>query len=173
VNIAMLRSIVWNGREIVSGIFKQPVIGQVSVRKLGFDGDGQADLTVHGGVQKAVYVYPSEHYDYWKRELQRDLPWGMFGENLTTAGLLEESVRIGDQFKIGTAEVVVTQPRFPCYKLGIKFGNMDIVQRFLESGKSGFYLAVLREGEVAAGAPITLINSSRNNTIADVFRSEG
>jgi MOSC domain-containing protein YiiM len=169
----MPRSIVWNGREIVSGIFKQPVIGQVSVRKLGLDGDGQADLTVHGGVEKAVYIYPSEHYDYWKRELQRDLPWGMFGENLTTAGLLENSVRIGDRFKIGTVELIVTQPRFPCYKLGIKFGSMDMVQRFLESGKSGFYLAVLREGEVAAGDPIFLVNSSSDNSIADVFRSQG
>jgi len=139
---------------------------------LGLEGDGQADLTVHGGVGKAVYAYPSEHYDYWQHELKRDLTWGMCGENLTTVGLLEDSVRIGDQFRIGSAELMVTQPRFPCYKLGIKFGSMEMVQRFQKSRKSGFYMAVLQEGEIAAGDPITLTSTGNGCTISEAFQSE-
>jgi len=139
---------------------------------LGLEGDGQADLTVHGGVGKAVYAYPSEHYDYWHHELKRDLTWGMFGENLTTAGLLEDSVRIGDRFRVGSVVLEVTQPRFPCYKLGIKFGSMEMVQRFQDSGKSGFYLAVRSEGEIAAGDPITLTSFGDGCTISEAFRSQ-
>jgi len=143
------------------------------VGRLGLQGDGQADLTVHGGPQKAVYAYPSEHYEYWQNQLQTRLKCGMFGENLTTQGLLEDSVCIGDSFRAGSAEVIVTQPRLPCYKLGIKFGSMDMVKRFLTSGRSGFYLAVSKEGEVAAGDPMQLINHDTNNpTVAEVFRSD-
>src|SRR5438094_3564267 len=127
------------------------------LRTLNLDGDRQADLSVHGGPEKAVYVYPSEHYDYWRRELPgMDLPWGAFGENFTTEGLLEEDVRIGDRLQVGSAEFVVTQPRMPCYKLGIRFGRDDIVKRFLRSVLTGLYLAVLREVEVAARDPIQL-----------------
>jgi MOSC domain-containing protein YiiM len=146
----------------LTGIFKDPVKGRVTLRTLNLDGDGQADLSVHGGPTKAVYVYPSEHYDYWKRELPgMELPWGMFGENFTTVGLLESQLNIGDKFHVGSATVTVTEPRMPCYKLGIKFGRPDIVKKFLASERTGFYFRVLEEGEVGADDGIRLIE--RNN----------
>ena len=128
------------------------------MRTLNLDGDRQADLSVHGGPSKAVYVYPAEHYEFWKREFpEMDLPWGMFGENFTTTGLLETETNIGDTFRVGPAEVMVTQPRMPCYKLGLKFGRADIIKRFLQSERTGFYLAVLKEGEVGAGDDFELL----------------
>jgi MOSC domain-containing protein YiiM len=143
------------------------------LRKFNLEGDKQADLSVHGGEDKAVYVYPSEHYAYWRKELPEiELPWGMFGENFTTEGLLEDTVRIGDRFRIGSAEVMVTQPRMPCFKLGMKFKRTDIIKRFLESGRTGFYLAVLQEGDVGAGDAIVLISRDEDqDTIADVVRA--
>jgi len=172
VNVARPRRIVWNGREVWTGIYKEAVAGNVRVGKSGMDGDQQADLIVHGGEAKAVYIYPSEHYAYWQQELQRSLPWGMFGENVTTIGLLEDSIHLGDKLRAGSAELLVTQPRFPCYKLGIKFGNMAIVQRFLNSGRSGFYLAVESEGEISVGDSISLVSRGDGPTIVDAFRSE-
>ena len=158
VNVGLPRAVEWKGRQVLTGIFKEPVAGPVAVRALNLDGDRQADLSVHGGPDKAVYVYPREHYDYWRRELpDMELPFGMFGENLTVEGLDEEAVSIGDRFRVGSAEVIVTQPRMPCYKLGLKFGRDDILKRFLESERTGFYFRVLREGEVAAGDAITLL----------------
>jgi MOSC domain-containing protein YiiM len=140
------------------------------VTTLNLEGDQQSDLSVHGGVDKAVYTYPSEHYAYWRKELpQMDLPWGVFGENLTIEGLLEEDVRIGDRLRVGSAEFVVTQPRMPCFKLGIRFGRSDILKRFLHSGRTGFYFAVLREGEVGAGDSVDLIAQEQGGlTVADV-----
>lgn len=141
-----------NGEPVSTGIFKEPIAGRVMLRTLNLDGDRQADLSVHGGTEKAVYAYPSEHYAFWKHELpEMELPWGMFGENFTTTGLLETETNIGDRFRIGAAEVMVTQPRMPCYKLGIRFGRTDIIKRFLVSERSGFYFSVLKEGEVGAG----------------------
>ena len=158
VNVGLPRQVMWHGRSVTTGIFKQPVEGRVAVRKLNLDGDQQADLSVHGGEFKAVYCYPIAHYHYWKKELPgRELPLAIFGENFTVDGLLEDTVHIGDQFSIGSAEVVVTQPRMPCYKLGIRFGDDSMVQRFLASGRSGFYVAVAREGEVGAGDEIRMI----------------
>jgi len=158
VNVGLPREVTWHGRIVTTGIFKEPVEGRVRLRKLNLDGDRQADLTVHGGKDKAVYCYPLAHYDYWKRELPgRKLPAASFGENFTTDGLLEDSTHIGDQFSIGSAEVIVTQPRLPCYKLGIKFQSDDMVRRFLASERTGFYLAVTREGEVGAGDEIRTI----------------
>lgn len=137
--------------------------GRVALRKLNLDGDRQADLTVHGGEFKAVYCYPVEHYGYWKGELpDRELPHGMFGENFTTEGLLEEAVHLGDRFSVGTAEVVVTQPRLPCYKLGLRFQTDYMVKRFLESARTGFYVAVSREGEVSAGDQMKVIARDAN-----------
>jgi MOSC domain-containing protein YiiM len=163
VNVGLPRDVMWHGRSVTTGIFKQPVKGRIALRKLNLDADGQADLTVHGGEYKAVYCYPIEHYDYWKKELPgRELPMGMFGENLTTDGLLEDSVHIGDRFSVGSAEVVVTQPRLPCYKLGVRFQSDDMVRRFLASGRTGFYLAVMREGEVGAGDEIRVISRDVN-----------
>jgi MOSC domain-containing protein YiiM len=158
VNTGLPRDVTWHGRNVTTGIYKQPVHGRVALRTLNLEGDGQADLTVHGGKYKAVYCYPIEHYDYWKRAMPgRDVPLAMFGENFTTDGMLEDSVHLGDQFSVGSAQVVVTQPRLPCYKLGVRFQSDDIVKRFLASGRTGFYLAVRREGEVGAGDEITVI----------------
>src|SRR6266436_7608142 len=152
LNTGLPRDVRWRGRIVTTGIFKQPVAGRVALRKLNLDGERQADLTVHGGEYKAVYCYPVEHYEYWKKELPgRELPMGMFGENFTVHGLLEEEVHLGDRFSLGTAEVVVTQPRLPCYKLGVRFASDDMVKRFLASGRTGFYVAVVPEGEVGAG----------------------
>ena len=163
VNIGLPREVTWHGRSVTTGIFKQPVQGRVALRKLNLDGDRQADLSVHGGEYKAVYCYPIAHYDHWKTEMPgRELPLGMFGENFTTNGLLEDSVHIGDQFSVGSAEVVVTQPRLPCYKLGLRFQADDMVKRFLASRRTGFYLAVTREGEVGAGDEITVIARDPN-----------
>lgn len=163
VNVGLPREVVWKGRTVSTGIFKEPVAGRVAVRKLNLDGDRQADLSVHGGPDKAIYVYPSEHYQYWREEFpEMELPWGMFGENLTIEGLLEQDVHIGDLFQIGSAKVIATQPRLPCYKLGIKFKRDDILKRFLASGRSGFYLSVLEEGDVAGGDSITLLKAEEN-----------
>ena len=158
VNVGLPREVVWKGRTVLTSIFKEPVAGRVGVRRLDLDGDEQADLTVHGGPDKAVYVYPADYYELWREELPgMDLPWSMFGENLTVVGLNEHTVHIGDQFRVGSALVMATQPRLPCYKLGIKFGRDDILKLFLASGRTGFYLSVLEEGDVATGDPITLV----------------
>jgi MOSC domain-containing protein YiiM len=172
VNTGLPREVTWHGRSVTTGIFKQPVQGRVRLRKLNLDGDRQADLTVHGGEHKAVYCYPVAHYEYWRRELPgRELPMGVFGENFTTDGLLEDSVHLGDQFSIGSAEVMVTQPRLPCYKLGVRFESDDMVKRFLDSGRTGFYLAVTREGEVGAGDEVTIISQEPNRVpVSEITR---
>ena len=172
VNVGLPRAVTWQGKVVTTGIFKDPVKTPVTVRTLNLDGDQQADLTVHGGVDKAVYAYPSEHYGYWRAELRGvDLRWGMFGENFTTEGLLEENVYIGDRFRIGETELMVTEPRMPCYKLGIKFGRADIVKRFLVSRRTGFYFAVAREGLVSAGDAIELIGREQKEiSVADITR---
>ncbi len=172
VNVGLPREVLFGNRIVTTGIFKEPVEGRVKLRKLNLDGDKQADLTVHGGEDKAVYAYPKEHYLYWQQEFPNmALPWGMFGENLTTEGLNEDMVNIGDHFRIGSAEVVAAQPRTPCYKLGVKFGRMDIVGRFLTSGRPGIYFKVVLEGEVEAGDPIELISKDENDiTVKDIVR---
>lgn len=170
VNVGRPRRVEWGGRQVRSAIWKAPVAGRVRVTRLNLEGDKQSDLRVHGGPDKAVYVYPSEHYAYWARELPgTELPWGAFGENLTTEGLLEAEVRIGDAFRVGSAEFRVTQPRMPCYKLMVRFDREDMVQRFLDSGRSGFYLAVVEEGEVGAGDAIERVARAEGEvTVADV-----
>ena len=172
VNVGLPRLVMRNGEPVSTGIFKEPVAGRVMLRTLNLDGDRQADLSVHGGPDKAVYAYPSEHYDFWKRELpDMDLPWGMFGENFTTTGLFENEINIGDRFRIGSAEVMVTQPRMPCYKLGIRFGRTDIIKRFLVSERTGFYFSVLKEGEVGAGDEFELIGKNASGVrVVDVTR---
>jgi MOSC domain-containing protein YiiM len=172
VSVARPRLVMWKGEPVSTGIFKEPVEGRLMLRTLNLDGDRQADLSVHGGPTKAVYGYPSEHYEFWRKELpDMQLPFGMFGENFTTEGLAEASLNIGDRFRVGEAEVMVTEPRMPCYKLGIKFGRTDILKRFLASGRTGFYFSVLREGEVGAGDPFELISRDEHNvTIADITR---
>lgn len=170
VNIGLPRIVMQNGDPVSTGIFKTPIPGRVMLRTLNLDGDRQADLSVHGGPTKAVYAYPSEHYDYWKHELPgMELPWGMFGENFTTAGLFESELNIGDKFRVGSAVVVVTEPRMPCYKLAIRFERPDIIKRFLASERTGFYFAVLQKGEVGAGDEIQLIEKSKDNVkVSDI-----
>jgi MOSC domain-containing protein YiiM len=172
VNVGLPRLVLRNDEPVSTGIFKEPVAGRVMMRTLNLDGDRQSDLSLHGGRQKAVYVYPSEHYEFWKQELpDMDLPWGVFGENLTTTGLFETEINIGDKFRIGTGEVMVTQPRMPCYKLGIRFGRADIIKRFLISQRSGFYLSVLKEGEVGAGDEFQLLEKNNSGVrVVDITR---
>lgn len=172
VNVGLPRPVSWRGRRIMTGIYKDPVEERVRVRRTNLDGDRQADLSVHGGPEKAVYVYPSEHYPFWRRELElEDLPWGSFGENLTTEGWWEDEVHLGDRFRAGTAEFIVTQPRMPCFKLAVKFDREDIVESFLESGRPGFYLAVTEEGELGAGDAMERIHEDENGvTVVDVVR---
>jgi MOSC domain-containing protein YiiM len=158
VNVGRPRIVLWKGTQVSTAIFKSPVEGPVEVSDLNLRGDRQADLSVHGGRFKAVYGYPSEHYAYWRKELPHaNLPWGAFGENLTTEGLLETDLHIGDQVRIGSALLQVTQPRSPCYKLTIRFDRDDMVKRFAESNTSGFYFTVLKEGTLQAGAEITIV----------------
>ena len=170
VNVGLPRVVMSNGDPVSTGIFKAPVAGRVVLRTLNLDGDRQADLSVHGGPSKAVYAYPSEHYDYWKHELpEMKLPWGMFGENFTSAGLFESELSIGDKFRVGSAVVMVTEPRMPCYKLRIKFGHSDIVKRFLVSERTGFYFAVLQECEVGVGDPIEMVEiHDRSVGVSDI-----
>ncbi len=172
VNVGLPREVSWQGKFVTTGIFKEPVKGPLMLRTLNLDGDGQADLTVHGGVSKAVYAYPSEHYAFWRTEFpEMNLSWGMFGENLTTEGLLEDAIYIGDRFRVGQTELMVTEPRMPCYKLGIKFGRADIIKRFLASRRSGFYFAVMREGMVSAGDALELIGREQQDiSVADITR---
>lgn len=187
LNTGLPREVIWHGINVTTGIFKEPVEGRVALRKLNLDGDRQADLNVHGGEFKAVYCYPLAHYDYWRRELpRREVPIAMFGENFTvdfstsvastivastTGGLPEDSVHLGDRFSVGSAEVIVTQPRLPCYKLGIRFQADDMVKRFLASGRTGFYVAVTREGEVGAGDDIKVIARDPNGVpVSEITR---
>ncbi len=171
LNIARPRLALYKGASINTGIFKKPVSGRVALRTLNLDGDRQADLAVHGGPYKAVYAYPSEHYEYWRAELPgTDLPWGMFGENFTTEGL-GENVHVGDRFRIGSAILMVRQPRMPCYKLAAKVQREDIIERFLRSGRSGFYFSVEHEGEVGVGDSFELISRIHDGiTIAEMNR---
>ena len=159
VNVGLPREVEWHGIHVHTGIFKEPVEGRVALRTLNLDGDRQADLSVHGGPYKAVYCYPLTHYDYWKKKLPgRELPAGMFGENFTLDDFAEESVYLGDRYSVGSAEVVVTQPRLPCYKLGIRFEDDSMVKRFFASRRTGFYVAVTKEGEVGAGDEMKLVD---------------
>jgi MOSC domain-containing protein YiiM len=171
VNVGLSREVTVGGKAVRTSIWKNPVQGRVHVSTLNLDGDQQSDLSVHGGVDKAVYLYPSEHYGYWRTQIpDLDLPWGAFGENFSTEGILEEQTKVGDRLRVGSAEFMVTQPRMPCFKLGIRFNRRDMVKRFLESKRTGFYLAVLREGEVENGDAIELTEKQESGiTITDIM----
>jgi MOSC domain-containing protein YiiM len=172
VNVGQPREVLWKGTQVSTSIFKYPVDGTVEVKTLNLHGDRQADLSVHGGPYKAVYAYPSEHYPYWGNELPHsDFPWGAFGENLTTAGLFEESLHIGDQLRVGSALLMVTQPRMPCFKLTIRFDRDDMIKRFIASHTSGFYFSVIEEGEIAAGSAIEIVHRDPAEvSVADISR---
>ena len=170
VNVGLPQDIEWRHDVVATAIHKAPVTGRVAVKHLNLEGDRQADLKVHGGPEKAVYAYPTEHYAYWREELPGvPLPWGAFGENLSIEGLLESAVRVGDLLRIGTAELVVTQPRMPCFKLNVRFQRSDMVKRFLRSRRTGFYFAVTKEGELVAGDAIEWVPTHEPAvTVADV-----
>jgi len=171
VNVGRPHEFTIRGDIIATSIFKDPVKGRVRIATLNLEGDEQSDLSVHGGINKAVYAYPSEHYARWREELpEAELPWGAFGENLTISGLLESTTCIGDRLRIGTAELVVTQPRQPCFKLAYKFGREDMIKRFVRSGRSGFYLRVAAEGDVCAGDAIELLSRPEDApTVTDIL----
>jgi MOSC domain-containing protein YiiM len=172
VNTGLPREIFHEGRMISTGIFKTAIVGRVRVDALNIEGDRQADLTVHGGASKAIYAYPSEHYEFWRRELpQVNFTWGSFGENLTTEGLLENTLHIGDRLCVGSVELVVTEPRLPCYKLNAKFQREDMVKQFLRSRHTGFYFSVAREGDIGSGDAIQILSRDENHvSVADITR---
>jgi MOSC domain-containing protein YiiM len=170
VNTGRPRDIRVNGDVVRTSIWKSPREGRVRAIGFNLEGDEQSDLSVHGGRYKAVYIYPSEHYAFWRHELPgMELPWGVFGENLTTEGLLETDVCIGDRLRIGSAEFQVTQPRQPCYKLGIRFGREDMLKRFVASGRSGFYVSIVTEGDVGSGDGILLSRRENSMSVAEIF----
>jgi MOSC domain-containing protein YiiM len=173
VNVGQPRKVMWRGQEVVTGIFKSPVEGPVMVRRLNLEGDRQADLNNHGGRAKAVYAYPAEHYETWRKELPgTELTWGAFGENFTVEGLKEEETYIGDQFRFGQAIVAVTQPRIPCYKLGLRLDRDDMVKRFLLSNRSGVYFRVVEEGFVASGDPVERIKEDEDRiSVTEINRA--
>jgi len=172
VNVSLPKEIDFEGQKVTTGILKEPVEERVMLRILNLDGDKQADLTVHGGPDKAVYAYPIEHYEFWRKVFpDMELPYGMFGEKFTIEGLMESEVNVGDVFEIGYSKIIATQPRMPCYKLGVKFGRMDVIKKLLASGRSGIYFRVLEEGEVGAGDKIVQIKKDTNQiAISDVVR---
>ena len=172
LNVARPRLVLYHGQSISTGIFKRPVSGAVMLRTLNLDGDQQSDLSVHGGPYKAVYGYPSEHYEFWRQELPEAKPsWGAFGENFTTEGLLEGDLHVGDRLRIGAAILMVRQPRSPCYKLAAKFQRDDMIERFLRSGRSGFYFSVEQEGLVQVGDAFEFLSREQHAaTIAELNR---
>lgn len=172
VNVSLRKEVAYLGKTVTTGIFKEPVKGRVRLRISNLEGDAQADLENHGGIYKAVYVYSIENYGYWQRELGRtDLTFGQFGENFTVEGMLDSEICIGDIFRVGGALVEVAQPRAPCFKLGIKMGSPQFPKQFLASGRVGFYLRVLEEGEVGAGDPIERVNmDTERMTVKEVTR---
>ena len=183
INVGMPRLVGYNGEPLATGIFKVPVEGAVQVGELNLKGDAQADLRVHGSRLKAAYVYPWEHYQLWRAELpELDLSYGVFGENLTTEGIVEGDVRPGDILKIGTARFAVTIPRYPCFKLGVRFayleaasglveqGSSDIIRRFVKADRSGFYLEVLQAGQITSGDEIEFHRAGSGQTIQEAYR---
>jgi len=172
VNVRKPRDVVWKGMTVQTGIFKEPVDGPVAISKLNLVADKQADLTVHGGSEKAVYAYPAEHYEYWRNKLpQVSFSWGKFGENLTTEGLLENTLCVGDRLRFGSTVLMATQPRMPCYKLDLRFDRDDMIKRFLTSGRSGFYFSVIEPGEVTVGSKVEILSRDPHRvTVVDIVR---
>ena len=170
VNVGLPREIVWKSITVQTAIFKEPVDGPVMISRLNLAGDKQADLTVHGGAEKAVYAYPAEHYEYWRKELPGvSFSWGSFGENITTEGLREDTLCIGDRLKVGSAALIVTQPRMPCHKLDLRFGRDDMIKHFVTSARSGFYFSVTEPGEVGVGSKVEIVGRDPNRvTVLDI-----
>jgi len=176
INTGQPKTVQWKNQTVTTSIFKNPVQGSVNVNQLGIESDTQSDLSVHGGKYKAVYAYPSENYVYWERELPHfSFQWGTFGENLTTLGLTETEVCLGDRYKIGTVELKVVQPRFPCMKIGVRFEDPFMVKRFLDSRLSGFYFQIVKEGTFEEGDSIELLEKVAGISIrsfVDIYASK-
>lgn len=172
ISVGLPRDVLWKGETVTTSIFKSPVDGSVALRRHNLEGDQQADLSVHGGPTKAVYAYPSEHYEFWKHELPgAELPWGSFGENFTVTGLDEDNTCVGDEFRVGTAKVVVTEPRMPCVKLAIRFDRSDMLKRLLKSQRTGLYFGVVEEGSVQAGDELEPLSRHPDRlAVSDVTR---
>lgn len=170
LNVGLPREVPWQGRVVATGIFKDATGSRLQVRRDGVEGDGQADRSVHGGEHKAVYAYPVEHYAYWsERFAGRALSHGMFGENLTTEGLFEQEVFIGNRYRIGDVVLAVSEPRMPCFKLGIRFGDAGVVKQFLEARRPGVYFSVVDEGELGAGDAIEQVSEDpRRVSVVDL-----
>lgn len=171
LNVGLPANLTWQGRTILTGFRKEPVRGPVEFRGVNLIGDAQADRAVHGGARKSVYVYPSEHYPVWKAELTvTELPWGSFGENLTTVGWLETDTRLGDRVRIGTAEFEVISPRKPCHKMEAAFRRTDMIRRFHRSRRSGFYLGGIKPGVLRAGDSVELLSTPTGSpTVAEAY----
>jgi MOSC domain-containing protein YiiM len=168
VNVGAVRTVEWHGRSVTTGIWKSPVDGRVAVRGVNLVGDDQADRRIHGGPDKAVYVYAVEDYEWWSKELDRELGPGTFGENLTVTGVDLGQLVIGSRWIVGTTELEVSQPRQPCFKLGIRMGDAGFVDRFDEAARYGAYLRIVREGDVGAGDPITVVPRDDGITLAEL-----
>lgn len=173
INVSKPVEVDYEGKKVATGIFKTPIEGAVSVGKVNVQGDGQADLTVHGGIDKAVYAYSRDHYGFWEEALHRSsLPMGMFGENLTIEGLDESVSCIGDHLQIGSVVFAITQPRVPCFKLGIRFDDMEMPKRFSKAARTGFYLKVLVEGSLCVGQEIRILQKGVGRVaVRDLFTS--
>ncbi len=171
VYVGKPKPVPWEGKDVVTAIFKSPVDGPVKVRTLNIDGDEQADLEVHGGTDKAVYAYGLDAYPWWRKALKKDhLPPGSFGENLTFSRLVEREFNLGDIYTLGSCRLQVCQPRFPCSRLGIKFGDMGIIKTFLESGRPGIYFRVVGEGELRAGDTLALAEADPEKvSVMEIF----
>ena len=173
INVGLPRNVNWKGEIVSTGIFKDPVKGPQKVNFLNIEGDRQADLSVHGGPDKAVYAYAAEHYPYWQEAVPKiEFTWGIFGENLTVSGgLLEDQIMIGDEFKIGSILLVATQPRLPCYKLGIRLGDARYIKSFMQAERPGVYFRILQEGSIDTGDEWEKVKASKNDvSILDIMR---
>jgi MOSC domain-containing protein YiiM len=171
VNVGTPRTIGWRGRTVTTAIWKHPVAGRVGVRGVNVEGDRQADLEVHGGVDKALYAYAAEDLAWWAGQLGRELPPGSFGENLTVAGIDVSGAVVGERWRAGGTLLEVSQPRTPCFKLGIRMGSQRFPSRFAAAGRPGAYLRILAEGEVAAGDPVEVVHRPAHGlTVAEVAR---
>jgi MOSC domain-containing protein YiiM len=158
VNVGTVREVSWRGETVTTGIWKSPVVGRVAVRGVNLAGDDQADRTVHGGADKAVYAYAREDYDFWREHEEIDTAPGMFGENLTVEGIDLSAARPGERWAVGTTILEVAQPRLPCFKLGIRMSDAHFPRRFQRVGRMGAYLRIVREGEVGAGDAVEVIS---------------
>lgn len=171
INIGESKTVLWHDKKVKTGIFKYPVDGAISLGKEDVNDDHVVDRKYHGGKDKACYLYSADHYKYWKNLYpELELPWGMFGENLTVQDLHEADINVGDIFKIGTTTVQATQPRQPCFKLEFRFHDQEIIKKFVDSGFPGVYVRVLKQGDIRSGDAMELIEKKDSLSIQKVYQ---